>query len=136
MDVLIVESNELVGSMLADTLNTEAISAMVASDEEAQQLPPHEAPRLVITGINRGPNEDMTGLKMVSAMRRKWPQLCALYLSALWPARLRPEMLTDGERLLTKPVPVAKLTRTVWDLLDLGLCGGGKAIDRTSLPDR
>ena len=76
----------------------------------------------MITGINRGHNEDLTGLKVVSAMHRKWPQLCVIYLSALWPARLRRKMLAAGERFLTKPVRVAQLTRTVRELLDSGLC--------------
>jgi DNA-binding response OmpR family regulator len=82
MDVLIVERDEPVRSMLADTLDAKGIPAAVASDEEALTLPPDDAPRLVITGINRGHNEDLTGLKVVSAMRRKWPQLCVIYLSA------------------------------------------------------
>jgi CheY-like chemotaxis protein len=75
-------------------------------------LPPDDAPQLVITGINRGHDEDLTGLKVVSAMRRKCPRLCVIYLSALWPARLRREMLAAGERFLTKPVRVAQLTHT------------------------
>lgn len=85
MDVPIVERDELVGTMLADTLDAEGISAAVTSDEEALKLPDDE-PQVVITGINRGHNEDLTGLKVVSAMRRRWPQLCAVYLAALWPA--------------------------------------------------
>jgi DNA-binding response OmpR family regulator len=122
MDVLIVEHDELMRSMLADTLDAEGIPAAVASDEEALTLTPDDAPRLVITGINRAHNEDLTGLRVVSAMRRKWPQLCVIYLSALWPARLRRERLAAGERFLTKPVRVAQLTRTVRELLDSGLC--------------
>jgi hypothetical protein len=56
-------------------------------------------------------------------MRRKWPQLCAIYLAALWPEPLRREMLGAGERFLTKPVPLKQLIRTVRELLDSGLCG-------------
>ena len=122
MDVLIVERDELAGATLADTLDAEGIAAAVASDEEALKLLPDDAPQVVITGINRGHNEDLTGLQVVSVMRRKWPQLCAVYLAALWPARLRREMLTARERFLTKPVRLAQMSRTVRELLDSGLC--------------
>jgi DNA-binding response OmpR family regulator len=122
MDVLIVERDELVGAVLADTLDAEGISAAVTSDEEALKLLPDDALQVVITGINRGHNEDLAGLKVVSTMRRKWPQLCAVYLAALWPARLRREMLTARERFLTKPVRLTQLTRAVRELLDCGLC--------------
>jgi len=118
MDVLIIDRDELVGSILADTLDAEGIPAAVASDEEALRLPSDCAPRVVITGINRGHNEDMTGLKVVSEMRRRWPRLSAVYLASLWPARLRPEMLAARERFLTKPACLAQMAGTVRELLD------------------
>jgi DNA-binding response OmpR family regulator len=108
--------------LLIDTLDAEGIPATVASDEEALNLLPDEAPQLVITGIHRGHNEDLTGLEMVTALRRKWPQLCAVYLASLWPARLRREALAAGERFLQKPVRVTQLSRTVRELLDSALC--------------
>jgi hypothetical protein len=39
MDVLIIERDEQMGSVLADTLDSEGISFAVASDEEALNLP-------------------------------------------------------------------------------------------------
>jgi DNA-binding response OmpR family regulator len=39
MEVLIVERDELMGSMLADALDAEGISAAIAVDEEALKLP-------------------------------------------------------------------------------------------------
>ncbi len=87
MDMLIVERDELVGPMFADALEDEGITVAVAPDEEALKLPPDEAPQVVITGMNRGHQEDLTG-KVVSAMRRKWPGLCVIYLAAMWPVRL------------------------------------------------
>ena len=134
MDVLIVERDELVGTMLADTLDAEGISAALVSDEEAEKVLQDDAPQLVITSLNRGHNEDLAGLQVVSAMRRKWPQLCAIYLSALWPARLHPERLTAGERFLTKPVPLTRLIRTVRELLDSGFCHRHTRRERSSLP--
>jgi DNA-binding response OmpR family regulator len=131
MDVLIVERDKLVGSMLADTLDAEGVSAVVLPDEEALKLPPAEAPRLIITGINRGHSEDLSGLKLVSTLRRKWPQLSALYLAALWPVRLRREKLAARERFLTKPMRLAQMNRTVRELLASSLCSSS-----TSLPDR
>jgi len=131
MDVLIVERDKLVGSMLADTLDAEGVSAVVLPDEEALKLPPAEAPRLIITGINRGHNEDLSGLNLVSTLRRKWPQLAALYLAALWPVRLRREKLAARERFLTKPMRLAQMNRTVRELLASSLCSSS-----TSLPDR
>jgi DNA-binding NtrC family response regulator len=83
MDVLIIERDEQMGLVLADTLDGEGISFAVTSDEEALKLPPDDAPRMVVTGLNRSHYEDQRGLDMVSAMRRKWPHLCALYLAAL-----------------------------------------------------
>src|SRR5271156_5848676 len=102
MDVLIVEHDELMGSILADTMDGAGIPFAVASDEEALKLPPDDAPRVEITGLNRGHAEDLTGLALVAAMRRKWPQLCVVYLAALWPAHPRRE-LAAGERFLAKP---------------------------------
>jgi DNA-binding response OmpR family regulator len=131
MDVLIVERDKLVGSMLADTLDAEGVSAVVLPDEEALKLSPAEAPRLIITGINRGHNEDLSGLNLVSTLRRKWPQLSALYLAALWPVRLRREKLAARERFLTKPMRLAQMNRTVRELLASSLCSSS-----TSLPDR
>ena len=122
MDVLIVERDELVGSMLTDVLDGEGISAAVLSDEEALKLPPEDAPRVVITGMNRTHDEDLTGLKLVSAMRRKWPQVCAIYLAALWPARLPRRALAAGERFLAKPVRLTTMIRAVRELLDSGIC--------------
>ena len=124
MDVLIVERDDLVGSVLADALDSEGIAAAVVPDEEALKLPPDEAPRVVITGLNRGHDEDLTGLQVVSVMRRKWPKLCAVYLAALWPARLQRQALAASERFLPKPVRLASMIRTVRELLDSGLCRG------------
>src|SRR5579872_6712023 len=122
MDVLIVERDELVRSVLAETVDAVCIPATVAADEDALKLPSSDAPQLVITGINRGRDEDLRGLEMVATLRRKWPQLCAIYLAALWPARLRREKLAAGERFLTKPVSLSHMIRTVRELLDSGLC--------------
>ena len=120
--MLIVERDELVGSMLTDVLDGEGISAAVLSDEEALKLPPEDAPRVVITGMNRTHDEDLTGLKLVSAMRRKWPHVCAIYLAALWPARLPRRALAAGERFLAKPVRLTTMIRVVRELLDSGIC--------------
>ena len=118
MDVLIIERDQLVRSIIADTLADEGIqAATVASDEEALTLPLDHVPAVVITNINRGHNEDLTGLAVVAAMRRKWPALCAVYLAALWPVHLRRGMLAAGERFLTKPACLAQMTRTVRELL-------------------
>lgn len=87
----------------------------------------NDTPQVVITGINRGHDEDLTGFEVVSAIRRKWPQLCAVYLAALWPASLRREKLAASERFLTKPVPISQMIRTVRELLDSGLCRKSKA---------
>jgi DNA-binding response OmpR family regulator len=122
MDVLIIERDQLVGSMLADTLVAEGISAVVLADEEALRLPPDQSPQLVITGLNRTHNEDLTGLRVVAVLRRKWPQLCVVYLAALWPARLSRQALMASERFLSKPVRLAAITHMVRELLASGQC--------------
>jgi hypothetical protein len=38
---------------------------------------------VVITDMNRGHDEDLAGLEGVTAMPRKWPQFCTVYLAAL-----------------------------------------------------
>ena len=122
MDVLIVERYELMGSVLADTMDGEGIPFAVASDEEALKLPSDDPPRVMITGLNRGHYEDLAGLEVVAAMRRKWPQLCVVYLASLWPVHPRLE-LAAGERFLKKPVRLTQVTDTVRELLGSGLCG-------------
>jgi DNA-binding response OmpR family regulator len=122
MDVLIIERDELMGSILADTMNGEGIPFAFASDEEALMLPLDDAPRVVITGLNRGHYEDLTGLELIAAMRRQWPQLCVIYLASLWPVHPHRE-LAVGERFLTKPVRLTQVTETVRELLGSGLCG-------------
>jgi hypothetical protein len=70
VDVLIVERDELMRDLLVDTLDPDS--------------------------LNRSHNEDMTGLRVVAAMRHKWQRLCAVYLASLWPVHLRREMLAAG----------------------------------------
>jgi hypothetical protein len=50
MDVLIVERDELLGTVLADALAEDGMSAAVMPDEEALALPPDQAALVVITG--------------------------------------------------------------------------------------
>lgn len=122
MDVLIVERDELLGSTFTDALDDEGISAAVLPDDEALKLTPDHSPRVVITSMNRGHSEDLSGLDVVSAIRRNCPGLCAIYLAALWPARLPRRALSTGERFLSKPVGLAAMIRTVRELLNSGLC--------------
>jgi CheY-like chemotaxis protein len=89
MDVLIVERDELIGTVLADALDQDGLTATLVPDEqEAFDLPPHDAPRVVITGMNRGHNEDMAGLHIARALRKKWPGIAVIYIAALWPVHL------------------------------------------------
>jgi hypothetical protein len=60
MDALIVERDELAGSMLIDAL-----------DKEALNLLPDAAPRVAITSISRGHKEGLVSIRVVAAMRRK-----------------------------------------------------------------
>ncbi len=122
MDVLIVERDELVGSALTEALDGEGISAAALPDEEALKLPPDHSPQIVITSINRGHKEDMKGLQLVSALRRNWPGICAIYLAALWPLHLPRRVLAAGERFLTKPVRLVAMIGAVKELLTSGIC--------------
>jgi DNA-binding response OmpR family regulator len=118
MDVLIIERDNLVRSMLADTLAVAGISATVLADEEALRLPLDQSPRLVITGLNRTNYEDdLTGLMLVSVLRRKWPRMRAIYLAALCPACLSRQALTARERFLRKPIGLGTIIDTVRELL-------------------
>jgi DNA-binding response OmpR family regulator len=89
MDVLIVERDELLGTVLAEALAEDGISAAAVPDEEALALAPDQAPLVVITGMNRGHNEDLAGIKLARCMRRKWPTLCIIYLASVL-SRLAP----------------------------------------------
>jgi DNA-binding response OmpR family regulator len=122
MDVLIVERDELLGTVLAEALAEDGISAAVVPDEEALALPPDQAPLVVITGMNRGHNEDLAGMTLARCMRKKWPTLCITYLASLWPARLAREVLTAGDRFLAKPFAPTQMVRTVRQLMASGVC--------------
>ena len=122
MDVLIVERDELLGTVLADALVEDGISAAVMPDEEALALPPDQAALVVITGMNRGHTEDLAGMTLGRCMRKKWPTLCIVYLASLWPARLARNVLTAGDRFLAKPVALTQLVRTVQQLIASGMC--------------
>ncbi len=123
MDVLIVERDLLVGSVLTDALDAEGISVAVLPDDEALKLTPALSPQVVITSMNRGHGEDCSGLDVVAAMRRKLPGLCAIYLAAIWPARLPRWALAKGERFLEKPVGLAMMVRAVRELLNSNYAG-------------
>jgi DNA-binding NtrC family response regulator len=117
MKVLIVEREELVAEVLANALAESGIeSATVRGDREAISACELDAPQLVITSINRQP-EDMQGLQLVRAMRKRRPLLRAIYLAALWPARLHQYALDFHERFLPKPVPMTRFVQTVRELL-------------------
>ena len=122
--MLVVECDALIGSVLTEALDAAGISAVLLPDDEALELRAAESPRVVITSLNRGCgySEDLFGLELVSAMRSKWPGLCAIYLAALWPARLPRRALAKGERFLSKPVGLAAMIRAVRELLNSGLC--------------
>ena len=117
MKVLIVEREELVAEVLANALAESGIeSATVRGDREAISACELDAPQLVITSINRQP-EDMQGLQLVRAMRKRRPLLRAIYLAALWPARLHQYALDFHERFLPKPVSMTRFVQTVRELL-------------------
>ena len=127
MDVLIIERDELVRSVLAETLDAEGISATGASDEEALKLPSNDAPQMVITGINRGHDEDLTGLrsgcgpasKMAAALRRLSRRAVA--------GALAPRNVGRRRALSHQTGSLSQMIRTVRELLDSGLCRKSKA---------
>jgi DNA-binding response OmpR family regulator len=121
MDVLIVERDELLGTVLADALAEDGTSAAVMPDEEALALPPDQAALVVITGMSRGHTEDLAGMTFGRCMRKKWPTLCIVYLASLWPARLARNVLTAGDRFLAKPVALTQMVRTVRQLIASGM---------------
>jgi DNA-binding NtrC family response regulator len=115
MNVLIVEGDDLLAEVFASALAEEGIPAEVIADDEAAiaACQPDE-PQVVITSINRAP-EDMKGRSMVAAMRDRCPRIAALFMAAIWPVKLR--ALGMRERLLPKPVPLPKFVETVQELL-------------------
>ena len=123
MDVLIVERDELVGTVLADLLADDGIAAAVMPDEQALALPPDNAPLVVITGMNRGHSEDLTGLEFAGALRKKWPTLGVVYLAALWPVCLHSCALAARDRFLSKPVALTDMVRTVRELMAVESAG-------------
>jgi DNA-binding NtrC family response regulator len=103
--------------VLANALAESGIeSATVRGDREAISACELDAPQLVITSINRQ-SEDMQELQLVRAMRKRRPLLRAIYLAALWPARLHQYALDFHERFLPKPVPMTRFVQTVRELL-------------------
>ena len=107
MNVLIVERDELVAEVLATALEEEGIEvAIVDDDKKALETCEPEAPQ-----------EDMAGLVLVHAMRRRCPLLRVIYMAAIWPAQLHRCALGVRDRFVSKPVPLSKLVRTVRELL-------------------
>ena len=117
MDVLIVEREELLAEILAEALREEGFHVTVAADDKtAIECCEQDVPAVVITGMNRR-GEDMAGLHLVRAMRRRWPWLGAIYMAAFWPAQLHRCSLALHERFLRKPTPVEKFVQVVRELL-------------------
>ena len=117
MDVLIVEQDELLAEVLADALSDASLDVTIVTDDRnVVGRCEHDVPGVVITSINRH-GEDMAGLHLVRAMRRRWPRLSAVYMAALWPAQLDCTTLALRERFLPRPVPMKKFVQTVRELL-------------------
>ena len=117
VDVLIVERDELIAAVLAEALADDCITASIVLDENEAMAACHaDTPRVVLTGINRQP-EDIKGLSFGRALRVRCSWLAVVYLGSLWPVRLHRCALDVGERFLTKPVATAKLVRIVRALL-------------------
>ena len=91
-----MERDELLGSTFTDALDDEGISAAVLADDEALKLTPDHSPRVVITSMNRGHSEDLSGLDVVSAMRRNCPGLCAIYSPLVAGAPASPGVVDRG----------------------------------------
>src|SRR4051794_4418770 len=120
MDVLVIERNEMIGTMLAEALADAGLSVAVLPDDRAAALPSEPAPRVVITGMNRH-DEDMHGLGLARTLRSRWPGIGIIYLAALWPARLRNRGLGTRERFLAKPLLLTRMIATVRELMSADL---------------
>ena len=122
MDVLILERDELVAEIVVDVLENDGLTAAIMrTDHAAKTAYFPEAPRVVVTSINRC-GEDLKGMETARELRSRWRSLAIIYLAALWPARLHRQALSTRERFLPKPVSIDRLTDAVRDLLrtDIG----------------
>ena len=114
MNVLVVERDALLATVLTDALADDGIEAVVVSDdEEALEACQPDMPQVVVTGINRG-GDDLRGLKFGRAIRNRCPLLGVIYMAALWPVQVT---LNARERFLSKPMAMKKLIQTVRELL-------------------
>jgi DNA-binding response OmpR family regulator len=117
MDALVIESDELLALVLAETLENNGITAAVIHDDSmALAACQDDPPRLVITALNRQ-REDLKGLAMARTLRAQCPSLAAIYLAALWPTALCLCNLDARERFLQKPLELDKLIRTAREFL-------------------
>jgi DNA-binding response OmpR family regulator len=117
MDVLIIERDDMIATVLVDSLAEDGVAAAILHDDnEALALSQQSAPRVVITGMNRH-GEDMRGLALGRALRARFPFLKIVYMAALWPAGLHRSALARDECFLAKPVRMSKLVETVRELL-------------------
>ena len=115
MNVIIVEGDDLLAEVFASALAEEGIEAeIIADDEAAVAACKPEEPQVIITGINRH-REDLQGWRVVRAMRDRSPRMAAVFMAAIWPAKLK--ALGVRERFLPKPVPLRKFVETVQELL-------------------
>jgi DNA-binding response OmpR family regulator len=75
MDVLIIERDDMIATVLVDSLAEDGVAAAILHDDnEALALSQQSAPRVVITGMNRH-GEDMRGLALGRALRARFPLL-------------------------------------------------------------
>jgi DNA-binding response OmpR family regulator len=114
MDVLIVEQDDLLAGVLLDALADEGIEAAVVPDDvEALGACGREKPQIVLTGMNRR-YDDMKGLQLGRAIRRRFPLLAVIYMASMLPTQVALDTL---ERFLAKPMGIRALGRAVRELL-------------------
>jgi CheY-like chemotaxis protein len=116
MRILLVDDDELVRIVVAETLSEAGHDVIKAADPlEAFALPAAtDPPSVVITDINLG--TELNGLDVAAAAHRKWPYVRVMLISGL-PANHTGQEPDSRDRYLQKPFSGPRLLRAIEELV-------------------
>ena len=116
MDVLVVEDEVLVRTVVTEGLTDDGLAVAEAPSGEAALALAQAAgaPDVVVTDVNLG--DGMDGLTLAEEAHRRWPHAGVVIMTGN-PAYVGDRLLGPQERFLTKPFGNARLVSTVRELM-------------------
>lgn len=119
MDVLLIEDNVLVRTVLAEMLDDAGLTVAELDDGEAlfndAQVPALDQPRVIVTDVDLG-RGCHDGVEVAAQARRRWDNIGVVFITGR-PSSLHGHALGRRDRFLPKPFAGSSLVRTVAGLL-------------------